>query len=75
MAKTPNKRPDLLPVITKAGKAFIATNSRRLSHTENSGGEQSDWEHKFVQKKLKDKKRVKGRGGANRLDQKCEKVY
>jgi hypothetical protein len=43
MAKTPNERPDLLPVITKAGKAFIATNSQsRLSHTENSEGEPSD---------------------------------
>ena len=42
-AKTPNDRPDLLPIISKVGKAFIATNSiSRLSPSENSEGEQSD---------------------------------
>ena len=44
MAKTPNDRPDLLPIIGRGGKAFGKTGSiSLLTPSENSeGGPQSD---------------------------------
>ena len=43
MAKTPNEKPDLLPIISKVGKTFVPMKSiSRLSQTENSEGEHSD---------------------------------
>ena len=64
----------MLPSIGKVRKGYVATNSiSRLSATENSEDEQSDQQdHKYVQKRLKARKRVKTK---NRNDQKCEKVY